>query len=84
MPALLALLPAWAQGWALKAAMVGIAILIVGMALLRIRESGKIAERYNNLEKMAEAENVRRKIDAAVARTPADERKRMLEKYYRD
>lgn len=82
--ALLALLPGWAQGWALKAALFFAALVAVGMVVLRIRESGRQAERVDNLVRAVEAENVRKKVDLAVARASPAERERLRAKVYRD
>lgn len=84
MSALLAFLPSWAQGWALKAAIVALIIILVIVVYMRGRTDGKAAAKLDAAIRSLEAEHVRKKVDVAIARGGADERKRLREKYSRD
>lgn len=68
-----------------KAALIGAAALAILLAVLRIRKSGRDAERVENLEATIEAirekEGVSREIDRLPSGTAAD---RLRDKWSRD
>jgi len=54
---------------------------VVGIVLLRARQSGVEAERLKQLQKALEALRTRMKVDEEITTLPADERLRRLNKW---
>jgi len=54
---------------------------VVGIVLLRARQSGVEAERLKQLQKALEALRTRMKVDEEITQLPADERLRRLNKW---
>ncbi|MCA1908780.1 MAG: hypothetical protein LDL39_10505 [Magnetospirillum sp.] len=59
------------SGPALRLAKWGAIALAVLLVLLRVRDSGRQAERVNNLSKALEAAKARKNVEIAVDRLPA-------------